>query len=131
MFPKNNNATIPVNKITKELTNKLQVRSKIRSADESIQIRSKSMKHIGQNKKVTPIIQTRGMKAKAAQSVSQADLNSFDEINNLTSSEFSDGEHALSDVENNSEPDHDGVELLIQGSDFEDEFGESSSVPLQ
>ena len=77
----------------------------------------------------SPIIQTRGMKKQNKGSISldhnkstelniQGELNKLNEIDNLTSSEIVDGERVLED---------DGVELLINGSDLEDDFPEAAT----
>ena len=76
------------------------------------------------NKKVTPIIQTRGMKAKqqgvkqltaGASMVARDDLEKLNEIDSLSAAEFAGGADAEEE-----EICHDGVELSIQGSDIED-----------
>ena len=71
--------------------------------------------------KVVPIIQTRGMKAKAInglmveimQDGQSSELEKLNEIDAMTQNEIVDGEAVLNEI------DHDGVELSVQGSDNE------------
>ena len=66
-------------------------------------------------KQITPIIQTRGMKAKkvANNQVNQDEINYFNNLDLLTHDEFIAGKVS-------EETEHDGVLLSIHGSDLED-----------
>ena len=100
---KNNNATILPSCKTRSIVNKMNKVAKI------------------VKKKVTPIIQTRGMKAKAKIAGSKnIKLNAtdlaretvkFNQIDSFTADEFQAGDNEIS---------HDGVELSVNGSDLED-----------
>ena len=81
---------------------------------------------------VTPIIQTRGMKIKAAKKVNQKkvalqkELAKFDAIDSLTTEEFVAGEDEGADE---NDVCHDGVVLSVTGSDFEDEdFQDNNAI---
>ena len=114
-------------KLTADKKNNATVVAKSNVAKQPQSLKVKSIKSNGNKryKKVTPIIQTRGMKAKAKQAnliknkkviVTQADLHKLNDIDKLSYREFADGD------ENGIY--HNGVELSIQGSDIEDDFPE-------
>ena len=89
---------------------------------------------------LVPIIQTRGMKSRSAginqlQSVvipnvaSIRELRKLNAINTLSYDEILGGDQDLVDVDamnDDNEVDHNGVELLIQGSDLDDDLDEGT-----
>ena len=115
---KNNNATIKSRLNGKTIVENTKTRSnenpKSRSNGLSKTVTVLLPKKIVK-KKVTPIIQTRKMKAKSDAMQLQKELEKLNKIDVLSSAELDAGERVL---ENDSDVDHDGVELSIQGSDL-------------
>ena len=108
----NNNNTIPSSKIE-------SVKNKMLQKEHDV-AKTKTAKT---KTKVTSIIQTRGMKTKAARLTREqieSELKKLSQIDSLTSCELADGEQGLNDED--SDVNHDGVELSVNGSDFEDDI---------
>ena len=104
--------------VTKTKSNLLKNKNSNRSRHAKQKTNVKHVDHVSRVTKVIPIIQTRGMKAKATL-VSQDEVDNFNKIDNLTSVEFLDGQKILEEGEM-VDHDHDGVELSVGGSDLEE-----------
>ena len=109
-------------------------KAKLACQNNNATVKGRSRANLGltdEVRKVVPIIQTRGMKAKAAKInnnivemprkvvVTQKEVNQLDSIDKLTSNEIVDGDPIVED-----EVCHDGVELSINGSDIDEDFPE-------
>ena len=103
----NNNNAVPVTSTQ---------RSKIFDRSKSSKTNFKNNRDV---KKITPIIETRGMKARKV--LASSEFQELNKIDSLTNREILDGDSAL-DPE---EICHDGVEISINGSDV-DEFLEEN-----
>ena len=121
---KNNNATIVATKANgRHNSNVISGQKLLKTKLAKGKTRSTLINSKG--KQITPIIQTRGMKARAAQKgenddkvinknvLTRADITHFDKIDTLTSREIADGEDKVY---------HDGIKLSIQGSDIDEDF---------
>ena len=120
---KNNNATIVATKANENLSSNVIGKPKLLKL-KSAKSKPRSTSTRSKRKQITPIIQTRGMKAKAQKGKNNdqivkenvltcVDIAHFDKIDTLTSREIADGKDEVY---------HDGIELSIQGSDIDEDF---------